>query len=100
MSDIIQRLKLVTDFGQCRKAMLDAVVEIERLEAEIAKAQEQLDRYTRISESGLSVGDDLDNIERLGVLETELAKANATIDLLAEERKLSGADLRQKYSGV
>ena len=40
MSELIQRLKLCTDFDQCRKAMLEAANEIERLTARIKDYQD------------------------------------------------------------
>ena len=55
---------------------------------ENADLHANLDRYTRIAESGKSYGDDLDNIERIGELELE-----ATQDALDIERALSGQRL-------
>ena len=40
---------------------------------EIESLKAQLDRYTRIAESGKSYGDDLDNIERIAELEAQFA---------------------------
>jgi hypothetical protein len=35
--DVVQRLKLVNDYDQCRAAMNDAIVEIESLRQQLAK---------------------------------------------------------------
>jgi hypothetical protein len=48
MSDLIQRLKLCTDFDQCRKAMLEAANEIERLNA-IVRVQTLEEAWERAS---------------------------------------------------
>ena len=40
--DVVQRLKLVSDYDQCKHAMNDAIAEIQALRSKVAELKEQL----------------------------------------------------------
>lgn len=58
---------------------------IGQLERDNAELLQQLDRYTRLSESGESLGDALDMAEELESLRKQLEQAEARIDSLMLE---------------
>ena len=76
-------------------------------EATIADLRAKLDRFERIAEHGKGYGDDLDNIERLGELEKEIADLKGWIKHYERGEpeawkalRQEVADLRAKLNGA
>ena len=88
---------LVDDSG----ALATRITELaQRGSAEIADLHAKLDRFEHIAEHGKSYGDDLDNIERLGELEKEIADLKGWIKHYERGEPESWKSLRQENADL